>query len=585
MIQRKSFSAKLGFLLFCVIVLPVLIITIFTYHRLSASIQASSQALNESNLQSMAHSMEQYFQSYEELTDKILISRSIRAIAASADDDRYAQLMNDRAFSEEIKAFTLNDYDLECVYLFTVSGGEYYEGYNLENLNLEQVREKCRLSLTEQPVYSSQVSYDAIFVRHENTTQCKILLLRPLLNYQNGRYLGVIALQMAPNVLPDLLGYAEDITFLLSASGQILYDSTGLHCEQSFPALTQSEAPRLYDSGDYAQTGISLPSGWQIVQLKEYRSVTDRVYTAVLPLFAVSILCVFLFLVIAIELSRWLTAPIQTLQAAMRKVETGDMTQHVQIHTHDELEDLGNAYNHMLDQLNHYIRKAYDEELQHVKAEYRALQSQINPHFLYNSLESINSLAQIHHQPQISQMICCLADVFRYTTKQTDHLVPLYQELQHVKNYITLQSIPYASGAQAVYRIPETLQNFAVPKMILQPVVENCFNHAADGSAQPFTITLSAEEVPEGLVLRVQDNGGGIPAARLQELTAQLENARSDRPDSSCVGLINVCQRLRFIFQPGSGVELYSREGAGTTVLLKMYRRAQKKEGGPCTRS
>lgn len=578
MIKRNSFSVKLGLLLFGVIFLPVLIISLFTYRRLSASITANSQALNESNLQSIAHNIEQYFQVYQELTDRLIISSTIRGIAASSAGDRYLRLMNDRAFAQEIKSLTINDYDLEYVYLFTSAGEEYYYGYNPENLNLEPVRQACTDLLPLQSSWSSQVSFNKIFLDRGTGLQCKVLVCRPLLDYQNGRDLGLLVLQLSPEILRDLLGYTEDITFVLDGSGMILYDSVGEYCGQNVDNLTDSEGQPFFDNRNFARTGIDLRFGWQIIQLKDYRSIMSKIYTAVLPLFAVSVLCVVLFIVIAIILSRWLTAPIQTLQAAMKKVETGDITQHVEIHTNDEFQNLGNSYNHMLDQLNHFIRKAYDEELQHVNAEYRALQSQINPHFLYNSLESINSLAQIHHQPEISRMICCLADIFRYTTRQTDHLVPLRQELQHVKNYVTLQSIPYESAVQAVYQVPEDLLEFPVPKMILQPVVENCFNHAADSTISTFTILIRAQATDRGMELCVEDNGAGIPTEKLRELNAQLSTAPAHRPDSGSIGLINVCQRLRLIFQAGSGVEIQSCEGAGTTVVLKMYS-IRRKEG------
>ena len=167
-------------------------------------------------------------------------------------------------------------------------------------------------------------------------------------------------------------------------------------------------------------------------------------------------------------------------------------------------------------------------------------------------------------------MVCCLADMFRYTTQQTEKLIPLRQEIQHVKNYYQLQSISCDNKVSLQYKIPDRLLDVPVPKLIIQPIIENCFNHGFDYSDKNLEIRLSIEEIDNTLLIRAEDNGKGISPDILAEIQEKLEHSGEYCSQSSSIGLINISQRLKMIYQPGSGVEISSTLHKGTVVLLKL---------------
>lgn len=566
---RNTFSTKLILLLIFVIFMPMAILSTYISVRLYHMAVQNDFTMNQSNLESMSSNLNAYFKGFTHVTDSIFVSESLQNLLLNKPETPYEKLLADRSYAKTMGNITVNTYDIENIYLLAADGTDYF--YN-GNRYLSDIHRKCEefndITDYEFPLLTGFCTNSYLT---GNTPVYITVIMQPLFNLETREYLGMAVLQFHSNVFNKLLDYNVDTTMIADNYKQIIYNSDGTYLDDSLDSLFPDgiEKPVLYGNKTMLPTFIQLENGYKLIQLKDYEAGNITFFMETVPVIWIFFACTLIFILIAILLAKRLTSPIKVLQNAMATAFPDSLGQYVDIHTHDEFEDLGNSYNHMLEQLNLFIEKSYNQEIQHLNAEFRALQSQINPHFLYNALENINSMAQIKHEPEISRMVCCLADMFRYTTSQTEKLIPLKQDIQHVKNYYQLQSISCDNKVSLQYRIPDRLLELSVPKMILQPVIENCFHHGFD-SNKDMEIILSVEQRDHTLYIKTEDNGKGIPPETLSQIRERLEKPSEYSGEKSSIGLYNINKRLKMIYQPGSGLEIFSRPQKGTVVLLKL---------------
>lgn len=567
---KNTFSTKLMLLLIFVIIMPMAILSTYISFKLYRTAVLNDKTMNQGNLESISSNLGSFFDGFTHITDSIFISERIQELLLRTPTTPYEKLLADRSYSETMRSITVNTYDIENIYLISADGTEYF--YN-GNRYIADILKKCgeltNINAHDFPLLTGFCTNSYLT---GNTPVYIAVILQPLFNLDTREYLGMAVLQFHSNVFSKLLDYNTENTFLADTENNIIYDSSDRYLEQTTDSLfpVGLNKPFQFEGNTMLPTSIQLDNGYQLIQLKEYKEGNITFFRETVPVIWLFFACTIIFIVIAILLARKLISPVRKLQAAMTFIQPDGLSSYVQIQTHDEFESLGNSYNHMLDQLRLFIEKSYNQEIQHLNAEFRALQSQINPHFLYNALENINSMAQIKHQPEISRMVCCLADMFRYTTQQTEKLIPLKSEIQHVKNYYQLQSISCNNKVSLQYRIPDKLLELPVPKLIIQPIIENCFNHGFDYSDKNLLITLSAELIDKTILLKIEDNGKGIPAAKLSIIQRKLAHSADCRSQDTSIGLFNINQRIKMLYEPGSGLEIFSTPGKGTIVLLRL---------------
>lgn len=207
------------------------------------------------------------------------------------------------------------------------------------------------------------------------------------------------------------------------------------------------------------------------------------------------------------------------------------------------------------------------------QAEYTAHQSQINPHFLYNTLDTIRGKAMEYEQDEIADMIESLSRIFRYSISNKSDMFILKDELKNVKDYIKIQQIRFANRFSFQYSVDEEdwrLMYFRVPKLILQPLVENALLHGLESMVSGGTILLSAYRTEQLVILRVSDNGQGMPTEKVKALCAALREGPGPADGKKGIALTNISQRIKYIFGPEYGLTFSSTEGRGTTVEIIM---------------
>ncbi len=224
------------------------------------------------------------------------------------------------------------------------------------------------------------------------------------------------------------------------------------------------------------------------------------------------------------------------------------------------------------------ISNKYSTQLLYIQAQIDALQTQINPHFLYNTLEEIRGLALIKDENDIADMTEALALMFRYSISQDNKNVTFEQELRNLENYILIQKFRFSDKFSLRYELDksdEYLMNYRLPKLTIQPIVENAIQHGLNTIDEGGLITIKAITTQNRLLIRITDNGIGIPADSLEQLNRKLENsAAADNQipskEKTGIALINVNLRIKLNYGSQYGLFVSSTANAGTTVEISL---------------
>ncbi len=312
----------------------------------------------------------------------------------------------------------------------------------------------------------------------------------------------------------------------------------------------------------------STSSDWVFINTVPY----EAIYENVIIIRAIVIFCYFILFVLLIflgvKLSRSITHPIDQLIDKMKTIESGDFKNLTQMnlpesHREDEIGILQNDYNMMIKEIGNLIEENYIKQIMLKEFEYKALQAQINPHFLYNTLDSINWLAKINKQDKIAKMVKSLGDLLRSSISKKQNVVPLRDELKILNNYITIQKIRYPEGLEISVNIGEELYDHLITKLTLQPIVENSINYGLESTLGICRILIYARILTDKIEINVEDNGPGIPKEILEAL-----NAGEIQSKGSGIGLKNINDRLKLIFGAQYGLVIDSVEEEGTTVHI-----------------
>ncbi|QJD85592.1 sensor histidine kinase [Cohnella herbarum] len=286
--------------------------------------------------------------------------------------------------------------------------------------------------------------------------------------------------------------------------------------------------------------------------------------------------------ILAVGLSLWIanafSKPVNLIAQMMKRYQTGQFPPRLERYERrtDEIGILYNRYFIMLQEIDTLIRERYHNQFIAMSSKMKALEAQINSHFLFNTLATMNSIAVLEEVHSLSAMSKALGDMFRYSIKINRDLVMLKEELGHVYNYMTIQSFRYGDKIRLETEIPEKLETFPMLKLILQPIVENAVYHGIEKKKGHGIVRIRAWEQDGGISVEVRDDGVGIPPERLTEVRdmlgrpAELEELLPGKNDSRSIGLYNVHARIALYYGPPYGIEVDSTENLGTTVRIRL---------------
>jgi two-component system, sensor histidine kinase YesM len=309
----------------------------------------------------------------------------------------------------------------------------------------------------------------------------------------------------------------------------------------------------------------STDNGWKTVSIVSYNSLLMNVKIAFSRLFTIAIASLILSVILIYITARWFTKRIETLLQLTRRIEREDFDVRAVSIWHDEVGQLTFAMVKMAGRMKELINEVYKKEIAKKEAEMNMLQAQINPHFLYNTLASISSLAIRSGDKRIQDMVMHLAKFYRISLNKGKTIVGFSEELKLTKSYIAIQQLRFEGLLHVHFAIEEAALPYPVVKLMLQPFIENAINHGIWDDEAGINVIIKARVTDDTLVLEVIDDGMGMR----QETLKRIHGEEND-DGSPGYGIRNVDRRIKLTFGDSYGVHIFSRLGIGTAVQIRI---------------
>ncbi|MBP2000164.1 two-component system sensor histidine kinase YesM [Paenibacillus shirakamiensis] len=362
---------------------------------------------------------------------------------------------------------------------------------------------------------------------------------------------------------------------IMDQSNQIVFKPSEVNLSSYLQAnITQNmdkvEGRFQVGKGDDTFLGVyttSKVTGWKIIAMipmKEILAHNDNINKLILLLLGAAILSVIL---ISIVVSSRITYPIIRLMRKMSDVKQGNFEVDLYDNSSVEMQKLTTRIMQMIKRINELNYDVYAFAMKTKEAEISALQSQINPHFLYNTLQSIKSLAICERNEDVSSMVTLLGDVMRYSIYHPNEMVVLYKEVEHVKAYLQIQNYRYPDKIHFELVVIGQILHMKMPKLLLQPIVENAVIHGFSGNRKG-NIIMSIQPGMSGLEITIEDTGQGMDEKKLTTLRELLR--QEDVENREHIGVKNVHDRIRYKFGEAYGLIIESKVEQGTKVIIQI---------------
>lgn len=303
-----------------------------------------------------------------------------------------------------------------------------------------------------------------------------------------------------------------------------------------------------------------------IQQTRDEYQQFDMILIRSLIVAAIFITIVVLFLSYFIPQS--ITRPIRQLSEATDQVAKGDLSVRTTVNAGSDVMLLSESLNTMIDKINQLLEQVKKEQIHLRDAELELLQAQINPHFLYNTLDTIVWLAEAGDQKKVVSMVGSLSKFFRTSLNQGKDIISIEEELQHVRSYLEIQQIRYQDILEYEIDVPQELGMYRIPKITIQPLVENALYHGIKNKRGLGKISITGEKAKDCFYLYVTDNGIGMGEKRLQQIKDRIGQNAPD--ENEIYGLYNVNERIRLKFGQEYGISIKSVHMEGTQVSIRL---------------
>lgn len=552
-------------------------ILIHSYRSTNTEIQRAY----EQTLERLAENTNTRFANYYDMIEHLCANVTIHA----AMTDKSSPWVNGAIISREINKYIRFNKNLgldKCMVYSEVPGCPVYH----QNAT---TREYAMYEYWYDIYINSQRDY--FFYTKPDTDEVIMSLIKPVIatdfsNPYYGKRLGFIKLDIdLQDFFNSFLPIEPDTAhtvFILSEENRILYKrhSTLYEIDESDLLKKIRDGVSLYrlpKSGSllFLMQKRTACNGIKTVICFKDNTVREKLVSILKATVLMGFTSIILIFVFAYHLSGKIAVRVNTLIAKMKQVEHGDLEiQNTHKKNEDEIGIIEKQFDKMVVRLSQAIEQNYITEIENREASLRLLQLQINPHFLYNTLEAVSAIAMQKQAYIICEITEKLSALFRYAvSKQPGESVTFAEELQHIENYIYIQSVRFPSAFSIRYSIPQMLKNCLMPCFILQPPVENAFNHGLKECKSGGLIEICARAEQSVLHIEIKDNGRGIEPERLQKIKVHLYGkGRGNKIKSygHSIGLKNVHSRIQTAYGKAYGADIESIHGEGTRVILKL---------------
>lgn len=388
---------------------------------------------------------------------------------------------------------------------------------------------------------------------------------------------GILLIQLKQSSIADILSNIQmggnSYLYLINEEGEIIYHP---HQELIESGYLQEQKIDAYKSDDsrFSETSHDEEyflktiggTGWKIVGIVKNEGISLNTFKSGLLIAFLLLFFLSVMVLVNLYLSHRLSAPMQRLEEAVNKIEAGDLDAKIEPSGFYEVWHLGSAISDMQDTLRRLMEDIVTEHEAKRRSELMVLQNQINPHFLYNTLDVIVWMIENEKKEEAVEAVTALARFFRISLSNGKTIIPVADEIEHVRNYLRIQEMRFKNRFTYTFDVDEGLEQFGTMKLILQPIVENCIYHAMEFMDGDGEIQITARKEGEEILFIVKDNGCGMT----EDIVERIMKGEKVSKGKGGVGLQNVQERLQLVFGEFYGITITSEPDEGTEVLIRI---------------
>ncbi|MGO4495127.1 sensor histidine kinase [Paenibacillus sp. 2RAB27] len=579
---KKSILNKLMISFLLVLLLPTSVISISSY---LVSVKILKEKVSDSfheNLLYIGNSIEKELSGIEKITELIYINEDIQQAISSDNHNQLDYYANYKKVDQVINnvEFYSNYYKyVTSLFIFGVNGSEFRYGNGSDAYAIDTKL----LQSSEWYKHSEELGGNVLWIGvHDNDnksgmTQFKqVFSLSRFIRDFNSRNIGSLYVSLNTDVFTDILSKASPNTqsqlYIVDQLGKIVYPQEKLAMSLASDGIILPKEQKLSNfeikknGKAYLVSNYDLNKyGWRIVQMVPIEMLTKDNKNIFIITTVVFFLSLLFSGVLWFFISTGIVKPIQKLTLTMKDVRGSNLLVKSNISNIDEIGLLSVNFNYMIERINSLFNLVIEEEAQKRKAEIKALQGQITPHFLYNTLNTIRWMAIIQKSDGIKEVVDALGRLLRNTFKERSTLTTLHDELGMIKDYIYIQQTRYREKFQVFYDVDEHLLSLKCVKFILQPIVENAIFHGLEPKEEPGCIRINIFTDQSNLQIVVEDSGVGMSDTQISKI---LNENMNEEDYAGGIGVMNVNLRIKMICGERYGIQVDSELGVYTRVRI-----------------
>ena len=576
---NKSIGSKLAIYFFLVILLPIITISILGNLLYKNSITNQQ----DENIKQMARQISNNIDFYIKDTENIINYLS--------EDPRILKFLNDNTFSDDVNSRDVQDEVSKAIYSFTsfhpeiagiviVNQNDVFISDIMSRISRDPLtNEKWYMQASKNPntmhLFSKPVGRNINNIFQYSADEV-VSMSKAIIDKKTGKCIGVILIDMKLDIIKSVIEYVKPaktgFVYIVDSNGEIVYSPVneivyrikGEWIENSSDKIL---IKRIKDNDYEIIHKNSTYTGWRTVEVfplnESLKVINSLTYYSIL----IALVSLFIAEMLAIFFTKSIVKPISKLKSLMKKTEEGDFDVVFNSKYNDEIGELGSAFNNMVREIKNLINLVQIEGKKKRKAEITILHAQIKPHFMYNTLDTIQWMAKEHDAQDIVDIVGNFTNLLRIGLSAGAEIIKISQEIKHVESYLLIQKIRYEDKLNYEINIKEEILGFSVIKLILQPLVENAIYHGIKEKRGPGYIKINGEIKNGRIYFTIEDDGIGIKEEKLIEINEMLKG----KTISSVVvgyGIFNVNEKIKLTYGEEFGLEYHSVYGQGTTVAL-----------------
>ncbi|MDU0202458.1 MULTISPECIES: sensor histidine kinase [Paenibacillus] len=574
----KSIHTSIAVAFSCLIIGTTLILSYNTYRQSSDSVTENSVQYTNELINQVGTTIETYIDNMKSISSLLYNNGQIRQYLTMADPHSEVGQSLVNAIESSLQVIVQSRNDISAI-LFIGSNGAVIS-------DREQSALKSYPELIAQDWYT-KAKNDATYISssevehvYRNEYPWVISMSQQFRGHDRFDKTGVLLIDLNYTIINDLCSHIQlgkrGYVFIVNSEGDLVYHPqqqiihTNLKSEPIEAILASGDGQLSLKENDHEKI-LSIRTtnfGWKIVGVTYPEELVGNKKKMQLSTVLWGSVCLIIALGISIVLSFTLSRPIKKLEANMKQVEQGNFDIRADITQADEIGKLARSFNVMLVKIKDLMKQIVHEEALLRTSEIKALQSQINPHFLYNTLESIIWMAETNKMREVVKMTMALSKMLRYSIGKGEQEVSVSMEMEHLANYLTVQSMRYTNKFSYAIEVEPELQGCRMLRIMLQPLVENAIYHGIRRMEERGHIRIEGRLVDGVIQITVSDNGLGMDKAKLQGLLGPGPGQESSKDQG--LGVWNVHHRIQLFYGTAYGLSFESEPEEGTTVTLRI---------------